>query len=93
MSRTKITENENYELFVEDDYTDVNGDPVPYSIVSKKYGVVESRVDTESQALIFMFQMNNMLLNDNWKDYAGVPREDTQILSLVDTKNDQTTEH
>ena len=52
-----VTENENYICTVDKEYFDKDGVEVGYCIKNKKYDVVEARVDSLSQAHIFMNAM------------------------------------
>ena len=70
-----VDQNENYICEVDADYKDKDGVEIPYKIVNKQYGVVEARIDSLSQAYIYLYQMNALLVGDKWKELVGAPAD------------------
>ena len=79
-------------ILIDRDLQDKDGLEIPYKIVNKQYGVVEARIDNLSQAQIYLYQMNALLVNDEWKKVAGIPEGSDipdNVLSMFDVKNDK----
>jgi len=81
---TIVTENENYICTVDANYKDKDGVEICYCIMNKKYEVVEARVDSLSQAHIYMHQMNDLLVDNKWKELVGLEAdgEKAEVISF-----------
>jgi hypothetical protein len=78
-----VDKNENYTCTLDPDYKDKDGAEIPYKITNNKYGVVEARIDNLSQAYIFMYQMNALLVANKWKELIGLDPNEGQVPASV----------
>ena len=89
----RVQENENYICFADPESVSKDGYPLPYILFNKEFKVVEAKVDNLSQAYIFMYQFNDLLVGDKWRTTMGLPPEEVErgLASVHSLNTDDTT--
>ena len=67
-----VTENENYICYADPERKDKDGVAQGYVIVNRLFAVEEVAVNDLSQAYIYMYQMNDLLVESKWRELIGL---------------------